>query len=106
LPRTLGLGLLLAVSVPWAMTLTLVGAWLITTGVAVWPELGFLCVSAGATIMAAGQLVFLVCAADRCFPLAGACLGRWIEAALVSAVLVGIGCVVGALLFRVAGAGS
>lgn len=91
MPRGVSLAIVVAVALPWALGLSLVGLWLLTSGREVWPRAGVAAGFAGMTLVAAGQLVFLVFVADRLYPTAARRVAPWVEVPL--SLLVMVGCV-------------
>ena len=88
LSRGVSLTLLSFVALPWATALSVAGLWLLTTTTTRWISPPVTTVG-GVTLMAAGQLVFLVCVADRCFPAAARRIGPWIETPISLVILGG-----------------
>ncbi|MEM7623193.1 MAG: hypothetical protein AAF235_08300 [Planctomycetota bacterium] len=77
--RLFTLSMLICVAGAWSAVLAASGVWLAVIGASVWPGAASLCTIGGITLIAAGHLVFLVCVADRCFPIAGRTIGPWVE---------------------------
>lgn len=90
LSRVASLSLVIVVAVPWAATLTVGGLWLALTASVRWPQMAPALISAGIAAIAAGQLVFAVCVADRCFPRVSRSLGAAIEIVALAALVAGI----------------
>lgn len=89
LRRRLTLALSVAIAAPWSLSLSVAGLWLLTTRSIPWPSGVAITAFAGVTLLAAGQLVFLVFVADRLFPSAGKRVGPWLEAPISLVVIVG-----------------
>ena len=86
-PRAVSLSLLAALAIPWAAALSLAGFWLLSPIAAdLWPSGWAVTLSAGFALLTAGQLVFLVCVADRFCPAAGRRIGPWLELPLCVAL--------------------
>ena len=88
--RWVSLTMLIATAVPWAVSLGILGLWILFSP----HKTGFLSsdrvsIPLGVCSFAGGQLVFLMCIADRVFPKVPAALSRSVEAGLGAILLVG-----------------
>jgi len=81
--------MLMCVAVPWAVGLSIGGLWLCLDAPSRWPGMASPLWIAGLTVLAAGQLVFLVCVADRVCPLGARVLAAWLELPICVLVLLG-----------------
>jgi len=83
------MALVIAAALPWAVSLGVLGLWILLSahedGMLARPAFAM---SAGVSALAAAQLVFLMCIADRVFPRVPHRLARSIETGL-GAILVG-----------------
>ena len=93
--------MVVAAALPWSVSLGILGLWLVltqhTSGILASPSVA---VPAGICALAAGQLVFLMCIADRVFPKAPAAMVRTVESGL-GAILLG-----GTIVLSVVAAGG
>ncbi len=98
--RWLSLSLVTLFAAPWSVALGVLGLWLLGKGHG--GALGdpWIGVSAGIAALAAGQLVFLLCVAERVFPAAHALLTRLAPLALAATFLVSMGVLAVASLTR------
>lgn len=81
----------------WAWLMVVCGWWAVLSGPREWPILKGVCLLAGVTMAAGGQLVFMVLVADRVFPGASRRLMLGLELASFLAFLGGLGAVLWAL---------
>ncbi len=88
--RWMSLGLVIAMALPWSVSLGVLGLWILlgehTMGMLSKPMVSG---SAGICALAAGQLVFLMCIADRVFLRVPAALARSVELGLGAILFVG-----------------
>ncbi|MEM9372369.1 MAG: hypothetical protein AAGA55_01880 [Planctomycetota bacterium] len=96
--RLMSLGVLSAVTVPWALAMSVLGLWLIAPGSAVRAPgiLGDARVAGalGCSAFACGQVVFMVCVCDRVFPRASRRLTALCEGSagvVFAGALIGLG---------------
>lgn len=96
--RIMSLGVLLAVAVPWALALSVLGLWLIFSSGG--GALGGVfsdrrvVVGVGISSLACGQLVFMLCVCDRVFPRASrrlVMLGEGSAGLVFGLALLGVG---------------
>lgn len=88
--RWVSMTLVVATALPWSVSLGILGLWILLNehGVGVFSRPG-ISVPAGLCALAAGQLVFLMCIADRVFVRVPAILARSVETGLGAILLVG-----------------
>ena len=80
--RWLSISLVALCAVPWALTLGVLGIWLLGGGGAGALAEPWIAISAGLAALCAGQLVLLLCVGDRLFPRAHAAVADGLRALL------------------------
>lgn len=85
--RWMSMTLVILSALPWGLSLGVMGVWLIAHEHHGILSSRSLSLSAGIAALCAGQLVFLMCIADRVFPRAHRVLSRGIESVLAAIFL-------------------